>query len=193
MRTFFALAALAANVATVALVILGFRWRRGDRTKKSPLEFLRGTTLWLAGGVALAATLGSLYLSEIARLIPCKLCWYQRIAMYPTAIILLIAAARRDGKVRMYAATLATIGAAIAVWHRLIQAYPSLESGSCSAIGPPCSAPYIVQFGFVTIPYMALSAFLLILALLWVDRLHELEPESGDSTASESISEEEGQ
>ncbi len=191
MRTFFALAALAANVATIALVVTGLRWRNGDKRGKSPLEFLRGTTLWLAGGVALAATLGSLYLSEIVHLIPCKLCWYQRIAMYPIAVILLIAAARRDGKVRVYAATLATIGAAIAIWHRLIQAYPSLESGSCSAVGPPCSAPYAMEFGFVTIPYMALSAFLLILALLWVDRLHDVRQESGGSNTDLSVSQEE--
>lgn len=169
MKTFFVLAALAANAVTIILLIIGLKGRGQD---KRPFEFLSGSTMWLAGGVAMAATLGSLYLSEIANLIPCRLCWFQRIAMYPIALILLVAAARKDSKARLYAAMLAVIGAGIAMWHRLIQAYPSLDSGACAASGPPCSAPYIKEFGFVTIPYMALSAFLLILVLLWADRLN---------------------
>ena len=164
MRMFFALLAIAANLATVALVIIGLI---GNRKDESPFEFLRGTTLWLTGLVALGATLGSLYLSEIVHLIPCKLCWYQRIAMYPIALIALLAAWRKDASARLYIVTLAVIGSGIAIWHRALQQWPSLDSGACAAVGPPCSAPYIKQFGFATIPYMALSAFLLILALSW--------------------------
>ncbi len=175
MRTFFSLAALAANVATVAIIVLAVA---GRSKKASPFEFLRGVTLWLAGAIALFATLGSLYLSEIVHLIPCKLCWYQRIAMYPIALIVLMAAVRKDHRIRLYAATLAVIGGGIALWHRTLQWFPSLDSGACAAVGPPCSAPYIMVFGFVTIPYMALSAFLLILALLWADRTNELRPNS---------------
>jgi len=185
MRTFFALAAIAANIATVGIVVLAVV---GRSKKASPFEFLRGTTLWFAGAIALFATLGSLYLSEIVHLIPCKLCWYQRIAMYPAALILLMAAVRRDHRVRLYAATLATIGAVIAFWHRTLQAFPTLDSGACAAVGPPCSAPYITVFGFATIPYMALSAFLLILALLWADRTNERRPIS-DTRDSETLEE----
>ncbi len=184
MRTFFALAAIAANIVTVGIIVLAVV---GRSKKTSPFEFLRGTTLWFAGIIALFATLGSLYLSEIVHLIPCKLCWYQRIAMYPVALILLMAAARRDHKVRLYAATLAVIGAVIAFWHRTLQAFPALDSGACAAVGPPCSAPYIMVFGFATIPYMALSAFLLVLALLWADRVNEHRPisDTSDSEAPE--------
>lgn len=171
--TFFALAALFANIATVGLLVTGIAGRNKSR---SPFEFLRGSTLWLAGLVALAATLGSLYLSEIADLIPCRYCWFQRTAMYPLAIILLIAAFRREGMIRIYAATLAGIGAVIATYHRLIQAFPELDGGSCSTSGPACSAALIMKFEFVTIPYMSLSAFLLILTLLWVDRVNETSP-----------------
>ena len=173
MSTFFAIAAVVANVGTAGLLIVGFAGYRNDR---SPFEFLRGTTLWLAGFVALAATLGSLYLSEIAHLIPCRYCWFQRIAMYPLAVILLIAAFRKEGLIRIYAATLATIGASIAAYHRFIQIFPDLDAGSCTATGPACSSPLILKFGFVSIPYMALSAFLLILTLLWADRVNEQRP-----------------
>ena len=179
MSTFFAIAALFANVATVGLIIVGVANRKPDR---SPYEFLRGTTLWLAAGVATAAMLGSLYLSEIAHLIPCRYCWFQRIAMYPLAIILVIAAFRKEGFIRIYAATLATIGAAIAIYHRFIQAYPDLDAGSCAATGPACSAALILKFGFVSIPYMSASAFLLILTLLWADRVNEKIPASDAST-----------
>jgi disulfide bond formation protein DsbB len=167
MRTFFALCALAANVATIGIIIAAIV---GAIRRENPFEALRGSTLWLAGGVAVFATLGSLYLSESVGLIPCKLCWYQRIAMYPMAVILPMAAFRKDHRARLYAVVLATVGAGIAAYHRLLQAYPSLDTGSCSAVGPSCSSPLIREFGFVTIPYMALSAFLLILALLYADR-----------------------
>ena len=169
MKLFFAMGAIAANLFTVALIVIGVA---GRNKKESPFEFLRGLTLWLASGVAIAATVGSLYLSDIVHLIPCKFCWYQRIAMYPLAIVLPIAAWRKDNGIRLYGAVLALIGLAIAVWHRLIQAFPSLDSGACAAVGPPCSSPYIVEFGFVTIPYMAISAFALILALLWANRIN---------------------
>ena len=164
MRTFFALLAIVVNIATVGLLVVGVV---GRNKEESPFEFLRGTTMWLAGIVALGATLGSLYLSDIVHLIPCKLCWYQRIAMYPIALIALIAAWRKDGYARLYVASLAVIGSGIALWHRAMQQWPRLDSGACADVGPACSAPYIKEFGFVTIPYMALSAFLLIIVLMW--------------------------
>lgn len=169
MRMFFSMAAIVANIATIGLLIVILVSKGRD---DNPLAVLSDLTLWLAGGVAIVATLGSLYLSESVGLIPCKWCWFQRIAMYPLAIILPVAAFRRDHKARLYGVILAAIGGGIAVYHRLLQAFPSLDSGSCSTVGPSCSAPLIKMFGFVTIPYMALSAFALILVLLWVDRIN---------------------
>ena len=169
MKLFFAMGAIVANLLTIGIIIVGVAGRNKD---ESPFEFLRGLTLWLASAVAIAAMFGSLYLSEIVHLIPCKFCWYQRIAMYPLAVILLIAAWRKDNGIRIYAAVLAVIGLGIAIWHRLLQEFPTLDSGACAAVGPPCSGAYILEFGFVTIPYMALSSFLLILALLWANRVN---------------------
>jgi disulfide bond formation protein DsbB len=170
MATFFALAALVANVATVALIGIGVAGRGRDQ---SPFEVLRGLTMWLAGFVALAATLASLYLSEIAHLIPCRYCWFQRIAMYPLVIILLVGAYRKDSMARLSVVILATIGIVIAAYHRFIQAFPDLDAGSCASSGPACSAALIEKFGFVTIPYMSFSAFALILTLLWADRIND--------------------
>lgn len=169
MRVFFALLALAANVGTIVIVVAVVAG--GDSSVRTKvLAAVQGYELWLAAAVAVTATLGSLYFSEIAHFVPCLFCWYQRIAMYPLAIILTIAAVRRDHGIRIYAATLAVIGAGLSTYHRLIQAFPDLDSGSCAATGVPCTAAYVEVFGFITIPYMALSGFLFILSLLWVDR-----------------------
>ncbi len=116
--------------------------------------------------MATSSTIGSLIYSEYFDLIPCRLCWYQRTAMYPLAIILMIAAVRRDTTgARRYGIPLAVIGTAIAAYHYLIQQFPSLESGACS-LEAPCSAPYVWKYGFISIPYMALAGFALILVLL---------------------------
>lgn len=169
MKLFFAISAIVANLISVVLIVVGIA---GRNKAESPFEFLRGITLWLASAVAIAAMFGSLYLSEIVHLIPCKFCWFQRIAMYPLAVLLPIAAWRKDNGFRIYAAVLAVLGLGVAIWHRLMQEFPSLDSGACAAVGPPCSSAYITELGFVTIPYMAISAFVLILVLLWANRVN---------------------
>ena len=130
---------------------------------------IAGYELWFGAIVAATATLGSLYLSEIANLIPCTDCWYQRIAMYPIAVILIIAAFRRDGSVRIYVTTIAVIGGIVSAYHYLIQWFPNLEGTSCTT-AVPCTAYWFRVFGFISIPYMALSAFALILVMMAAHR-----------------------
>jgi disulfide bond formation protein DsbB len=183
MRLLFALLALAANAAFLILLVLAIGGRISPAiasARDTVVESLRGLELWSAFALASTAMLGSLYLSEIADFIPCTLCWYQRIAMYPLVPLLGIAAWRRDHGIDLYAAVLAIVGAFIAGYHYLLQTFPSLDSGSCNPL-VPCTAAYIRQFDFITIPYMALSAFLLILALLWADRRNSSQnaPSSG--------------
>jgi disulfide bond formation protein DsbB len=129
---------------------------------------LRDQGLALAALVATVATAGSLYLSEGAHLVPCRLCWYQRTMMYPLAVILIVAAVRRDWSIRPYAITLALIGAAVSTWHVLIEWHPSLESSTSCDPTNPCSAlPLSRYLGYLSIPTMAGSAFLLVAAVLW--------------------------
>ena len=185
MRLFFALLAFAANAATIGIVAAAIAGRFGSggaEFRDRMFEAVRGLELWLAFVVAATATVGSLYLSEVVHLIPCTFCWYQRIAMYPLVVLLGIAAWRQDHGIRIYAATLASIGAVIAAYHRLIQVFPDLSGSSCST-GVPCTAAYFTEFGFVTIPYMALSSFLLILALLWIDRFNSPTRQTSSSDA----------
>ena len=130
--------------------------------------------LWLAWAVALVATLGSLYYSEVAHFIPCTLCWYQRIAMYPLAIVLGIAAFRQDGGI-WRTQSVASVGLAISIYHAFIEWFPNLDAGFCSA-DVPCSAAYITEFGFVGIPFMAGCGFAIIIVLLLMARYHRATP-----------------
>lgn len=125
--------------------------------------------LGLAAAVAATSMLGSLYLSEIAHFPPCRLCWYQRIAMYPLVVVLGVGAVRKDLGARLPGAILAGIGALISMWHLLVERYPTLSSGSCE-VANPCSIKWVEEFGYLTIPGMALSGFAAILVLLAVAR-----------------------
>ena len=128
-------------------------------------SWFRGLTLWLAWAVALVSMLGSLYYSEIVHYAPCSLCWYQRIAMYPLAIILAIAAWRGDTKVRRYALPLVFIGAAIALYQYVLGYIPDAEILGCT-LDVSCTERYVWEFGFVDFPFMSLVGFLAIAVLL---------------------------
>lgn len=117
----------------------------------------------LALAVAWTATLGSLYFSEVSHFTPCKLCWYQRILMYPLALVLPIGLLRRDRDLAWYAVPPALVGGLIALYHVLLQK-TSWFKDACAANGEvPCSSDYIYWLGFITIPVLALTAFVLIL------------------------------
>ena len=158
--TFLALLSLLAALGVIVIIVAAATGRLGDLR-----EQIGSVALWLGFAVSATATAGSLYLSEVAGFVPCTLCWYQRIAMYPLAIVLGIAAWRGDVGVRRYAVPLASIGAVIAAYHVALQRLPGLPSGAC-ALDVPCTAIYVERFGFVTIPVMALIGFLAILAIL---------------------------
>ncbi len=161
-----AFSAQAAVAAWLAITIGARRSTRLHRLRQRVLATVGNAAIWSAAAVALVATSGSLYYSEVAHFIPCELCWYQRIAMYPLVIVLGVAAARRDRTVRFVAYPVASIGLAISSYHYLIQRYPSLEAGSCST-QVPCNFAWIDVYGFVSIPYMAWAAFALIIVVLW--------------------------
>lgn len=125
-------------------------------------RFIKENALHMSWVVALVATLGSLYFSEIMRFLPCKLCWYQRILMYPLVIILGIAAVRKDTKQYLYVLPLSVWGMGISLYHYLMQKTSWFKDGA-AACGPiPCDVDYIDWLGFITIPFLALVAFTLI-------------------------------
>lgn len=131
----------------------------------------RGILLYGAWFVSVIATLGSLYFSEIKGFIPCELCWYQRISMYPLVLILGIATFQNDLKAPRYVLPLSLLGGSISVLHYLEQKVPGFGGIKPCVNGVPCSSEYINWLGFITIPFLALVAFLLItiamLLLVW--------------------------
>jgi disulfide bond formation protein DsbB len=123
---------------------------------------------WLVAATAMA---GSLYLSEVRHFPPCVLCWYQRIAMYPLVLVLGIAAVRRDPAVRIYAIPLALIGLGISAYHYQLERFPDQETIACTT-SVPCTTIWFEQFGYITTPLMALSAFALICVVLTLGGRH---------------------
>ncbi len=127
---------------------------------------LAGRALPLAWLVAATSMSGSLYYSEIAGYIPCELCWWQRIAMYPLVLVLGIAVVTNDHKVRRYVGPVSLVGAGISAYHVAVQKAPSV-GGSCS-IDASCTAVWVDAFGWISIPVMALCGFIAIATLMYV-------------------------
>jgi len=116
--------------------------------------------------ISLVATLGSLFFSEIMHFIPCSLCWYQRIFMYPLVFIFLINLLYPDDKVFKYGMPLVVIGWSISVYHNLLMFGIIPENLSPCVQGVPCSVDYINWLGFITIPLLSFFAYTFILILL---------------------------
>jgi hypothetical protein len=178
-QLFYALLAVLAFAFVLIIVVLrvaAFASGGARRAIEGIGAVIEPNAIGLAFVVALLATIGSLYFSEIAHFEPCKLCWYQRIAMYPLVVILGIAAVRRDPGISIYARALAAIGAVIATYHVALEWIPALDTGACGT-GPACTVVWFREFGLISLPTLALAAFLLIITLL---SLHgpELEEES---------------
>jgi disulfide bond formation protein DsbB len=179
-QLFAALLTLGCIGLLVAVVVLAVAGRRNAGAAELS-HAIHDAGPWIAFLVAATATVGSLYFSEVADFVPCRLCWFQRIAMYPLSAILLVGAVRRDPGVRWYVLPLAVIGASISAYHYLIEWRPELETGSCSLTGPACAQIWFRELGFVTLAFMALTGFLTILTLLFVRAPARLVPDPSRS------------
>jgi disulfide bond formation protein DsbB len=157
---------LLAVILVVAIVAI---WSQSaQRLLNEARATLFGSELWIAWGFAFVATAGSLFFSEYSQFIPCRLCWFQRIGMYPLVAILLIAALRRDFRGgALYGLPLAIFGSIVSIYHIYIEHHPEAETASCK-IGAPCATKWIDKLGYITIPTLALTAFLAIIVVLSV-------------------------
>lgn len=167
--TVFALALFAGLVGIVVAVF-----------NESVRAVVRRRALMIAGSVAVAATLGSLYFSEVADFIPCELCWYQRIAMYPLAVLLVMAAVRRDQSMLLYVRVIALFGLAVSAYHVWIQWFP--EKSNFCEFDNPCSARWVEAFDRVTIPQMAGLSFVLIIATATIGLRTSAESQASDKS-----------
>jgi disulfide bond formation protein DsbB len=141
----------------VLLLLTGWRVR----------AWLEGYELWLAFLVSAIATGGSLFFSEIANFVPCELCWFQRICMYPLSIATLLAALANDRRAARYLLPLPLVGAGVSVYHLLVENGVVEQARACLISAPGgCATKWINEFGYMTIPTLALTGFALCLAFL---------------------------
>lgn len=133
-------------------------------------SFLKKYVLYIALIQSIIATIGSLYLSEISGYTPCKLCWYQRILMYPLIIIFAVGIIERNKHIYKYVLPLSVMGMGIAIYHNLLYFGFLAESVIYCAAGVSCTTKYIQWFGFITIPLLSLTAFTLITVLMLIYR-----------------------
>jgi len=165
----FALLSLACWAGTIVVIgVWAVSRVRPESAASGAIAAIGDLALWGGFVVASVTTAGSLYFSEVANYLPCELCWYQRICMYPLSLVLLIAALGRDRRIWRYVVGPAGVGAIIATYHTQLQAYPDQKT-FCSAFNP-CTTRYVWEFGFVSLPFMALAAFCFILVMVLVAR-----------------------
>lgn len=117
----------------------------------------------------MSAVIGSLVFSEIVGFPPCDLCWYQRIFLYPQAVIIFLAMIRKDKTIIDYLVPLSVIGALVALYHSFIQWGFFLGSGpGCVSVGGECAKVYVMQYSYITIPFMSFSVFIYIITLKFI-------------------------
>jgi disulfide bond formation protein DsbB len=166
-RVFGVLALVAAGIAIGTIVVL---------VRGRVPAWLRDAALPLALAIAFVTTAGSLLASVGFGYTPCELCWYQRIAMYPLVVILGVAILRRDRTVWHTVLPLSAIGSVLSIWHLIIERNPAL-GGPCDP-SAPCAVRWVEEFGVLTLPAMALIAFIAITALSVAAREHHPAPAS---------------
>ncbi|SUZ84103.1 uncharacterized protein METZ01_LOCUS36957, partial [marine metagenome] len=159
MSLFTALLALGALAVTIVVVVVG-----ATAAGRRRLHGLRADALRMAFSVAAVSTVGSLWFSEVGGFLPCELCWYQRIAMYPLVIILGAAAWRGDPDPRWRVLPMSLVGMALSAYHYQLQLFP--DQGSSCDIAAPCTQQWVDEFGFVSIPFMAFCGFAVVTALV---------------------------
>ncbi|MBM7571464.1 disulfide oxidoreductase [Aquibacillus albus] len=121
--------------------------------------------LFIIWAQSLVATLGSLFFSEILGFIPCELCWYQRILMYPLVFIYGTSLYKRDFSIALPGLFLSGIGILVSAYHYLLQKVPTLHEAGAACGAIPCNMEYINYFGFITIPFLAFIGFVVVFGL----------------------------
>ena len=155
-----ALAVLVGGLGTLVALVFENRmtWTSAWLTQ------VRASGLWIICMITTGAMVGSLYFSEKVGFAPCKLCWYQRIAMFSIAIISFAAALRNDKNIARYTIVLAPLGLIVSTYHYLLEWFPTLETNVCS-LDVPCTAVWFRELGFVTLCFMAGCAFITVIAV----------------------------
>lgn len=134
--------------------------------------------------LSVAATAGSLYFSEVMKLPPCVLCWYQRIAMYPLVAILFIGMLLNDKRLHYYAYPFAIAGWLIGLYQNLLYYHVLPEAIAPCTLGVSCTTRYVQWFGFVDIPQLSLVTFTLIVLAIYFSHRGSSKEQKSDIPAA---------
>lgn len=135
--------------------------------------------LYIALAAAWIAMLGSLYFSDVRGFVPCALCWYQRILMYPLAGLIAFGILRRDHHLPALVLPFSLFGQGVSTYHYLLQKTTVFGAPSACGAGVPCTTIYINWAGFITIPFLAMTAFLIITVAMLVAYYSDQPSEEG--------------
>lgn len=155
-------------VLVFLFVIFRNTWGRGV------VQFVGKNALLLGLVVSLGSVIGSLYYSEVVGFEACVLCWWQRVFLYPQAVIFAIALWKKDLGVFSYSLALTILAGVVALY----QTYANFSGNSllpCTAAEGACSKIYVMEFGYITIPVMSLTVVLYLLLLVWINKIYRNE------------------
>lgn len=136
------------------------------KIRKIVYVFVDKNILSLLFVTSLGALVGSLAYSNIVGFPPCELCWIQRIFIYPQALISFIAIVKKDKSVVDYLFPMSILGALVAFYHSLVHWGLNPGGLGCVAVGGECAKIYVSEYGYITIPFMSLTSFIYLLALI---------------------------
>lgn len=166
LNTTLSLLTIVGQIFAVYLFVILMIGKRSHKVLGKPFLLLEKHGIVFAFIISLIAMLGSLTYSDVLGYEPCKLCWYQRIFMYPQVFLLGLALFRKEKFIIPYALFLAVIGEIIALYHYTVQLGVFPAPCSVSGYSVSCAKVFILQFGYITIPLMAFTAFVLIIFAL---------------------------
>jgi disulfide bond formation protein DsbB len=169
------------NIISLGLIVVLLAHLIGSTssTIKRVFSFVSRHGLFISFIIAFGATAASLFYSIVAGFLPCELCWWQRMFLFPQTLIFAIAWYRSwmhrvfDGAVFLYSLGLSAIGGAIALFHYYGSMFNTNLLAACEVGGISCAKQYFLSFGYINIPFMSLSTFLLLGVIALIRTLHK--------------------
>jgi disulfide bond formation protein DsbB len=134
------------------------------------MNYIKRNALYFTFAIAFLSLVISLYFSEVLKWAPCVLCWYQRVFIYPIVFVSVVGIIRKDLSVYTYILPLAVTGALFAFYHNLLTYGLVSEELIPCLNGVSCTTEYFSWFGFITIPFLSLISFVLIIVLMCLYR-----------------------
>ncbi len=154
------------------IIIIGvILWWFYDGNQGSLIKFISRYAVWITFLLALGGMVFSLFYSNIIGYAPCELCWLQRIFLYPQVFILGLALWKKDSRIIDYSILLSVIGFAIALYHKYVEI--SGNGSFCASQAVACTKIYFTEFGYITIPVMALTSFAAMILVMYIRKHSE--------------------